>query len=289
MKVVRIGTRDSVLALAQTYMVRDAILAADPTITVEIIAMKTRGDKILNVTLDKVGGKGLFVKELDDALLNNQVDLTVHSYKDMPMDVSDRLPVVAVSDREDPRDVLLMRQGCEFTPDSVIGSSSFRRSVQLASMGYHHVVSVRGNVQTRLRKRDEGVCDGLILAAAGVLRLNLGHLITETFSLEKVIPSPCQGVIAVQARAGEDVSFLNAFHNEEAAITSQAERGFSSALGGSCSVPLAAYATIEEGDVVLRGMYKAEGGTMQTASIRGNACDARALGCELASRIKEMC
>ena len=162
MKTIRVGSRDSKLAIIQSEMVIEAIKHYDSTIQTELVTMKTTGDKILDVTLDKIGGKGLFVKELDDALINRAVDITVHSFKDMPMEVNSDLPIVALSEREDPRDVLILPQN-QKDISKPFGCSSKRRTIQLAELGYKDIMPLRGNVITRLRKLDDGEYKGIIL------------------------------------------------------------------------------------------------------------------------------
>ena len=210
MRKVIIGSRESKLAVIQSEMVKAYIEEHAPMTQVEILTMKTTGDKILDKTLDKIGGKGLFVKELDKALLEKKSDISVHSLKDMPMEVPSELPLVAFSKREDPRDVLVLPQGeTELDLTKPIGCSSQRRILQLKSI-YPNAVckSVRGNVQTRLSKLDSGEYSALILAAAGLKRLGLENRISRYFEPEEMIPAAGQGILAVQGRAGEDVSCL---------------------------------------------------------------------------------
>ncbi len=288
MKTIRIGTRDSKLAMAQTDIVKEAILAYDSSIKVEIVSMKTTGDKILDKALDKIGGKGLFVKELDEALLNNHVDISVHSFKDMPMDENEQLPVVAVSKREDVRDVVLMKKGETLTKESVLGSCSKRRIVQLKDLGFKNFVDLRGNVQTRLKKCEDGICDGAVLAAAGIKRLNLIDKISRYFTVEEIIPAACQGIICVQARKGEDTSFLSKFNDEETFIIAKAERSFVKVLGGGCSAPIGAYATISGDEISLFGLYVDEKGEIKRMKMSEKLENAEKLGAQLANRIKEI-
>ena len=184
MKRLRAGSRESLLAVVQTETVMDAVRTWDPTIHIELVTMKTTGDKILDRTLDKVGGKGLFVKELDAALLDGQVDFTVHSCKDLPMELDPRLPLAGFSHREDPRDALVLPLGVgELDPTKPIGCASARRTLQLRRLfPGQPVAPVRGNVQTRLRKLDEGQYAALVLAAAGLRRLGLEERIARYFT-----------------------------------------------------------------------------------------------------------
>ena len=285
MRKIRVGSRDSKLAIIQTQIVIDAIRQYDPTIEIELITMKTTGDKILNVTLDKIGGKGLFVKELDDALRNHEVDLTVHSFKDMPMELPEDLPIVAVSKREDPRDVLI-RKSDGGAQDMPVGCSSKRRTVLLHQLGYEKVEPLRGNVQTRMQKLEDGQYSAIVLAAAGIKRLQLEGRIDRYFSVSELLPAACQGVLAVQTRKGELVDFLAEFHSPETEITCRAERAFVAALDGGCSSPIAAYAELVNGIVTLTGMYVDAEGTIYQDSIIGKAQEAEGLGQTLARQLK---
>lgn len=285
MRTIRVGSRESKLAVVQAEMVMEAIRQAKPEWKIELVTMKTTGDKILDRTLDQVGGKGLFVKELDTALLEGRVDLTVHSCKDLPMEENPALPLVAFSRREDPRDVLVLpARRAELDPALPVGCASRRRALQWEALypGIR-VEPVRGNVQTRLRKLDEGRFSALILAAAGLKRLGLEKRVSRYFSAEEMLPAAGQGVLAVQARAGEDVSFLSGFHDEDTARCVAAERAFVRALDGGCSSPVAAHGVIKDGMIVLWGMDE----TGRKAAISGAPDRAGELGEELARRMKE--
>ena len=287
---VRIGSRESRLAVIQSEMVMDYIRQNHPGMTVELLTMKTTGDKILDRTLDQVGGKGLFVKELDRALLDGRSDLSVHSLKDMPMEVSEELPLLAFSRREDPRDVMVLPEGAaERDPHLPIGCSSRRRMLQLRKLFPDAIFRpVRGNLQTRLRKLEEGEYGALILAAAGLKRLGLEHRISRYFSTEEVIPAAGQGTLAVQGRKGEDYSFLDGYDDEAARTASMCERAFVSELDGGCSSPVAAYARTEQGMVVLTGLYyDEETGISRTGRISGPAVEAEKLGRKLARRLRD--
>ncbi|MEG0692081.1 MAG: hydroxymethylbilane synthase, partial [Oscillospiraceae bacterium] len=201
---IRVGSRESKLAVVQSEIVIDAIKKHMPEAQVELITMKTTGDIILDRTLDKIGGKGLFVKELDRALLNNEVDITVHSFKDMPMEVDEQLPIVAVSKREDPRDVLILPNGhTQLDFSKPIGCSSERRRIQLQKLFPNCAVKpVRGNVQKRLEKLDNGEYSALVLAYAGIKRLELEERIHRIFEVAEILPAACQGILVVQSRKG---------------------------------------------------------------------------------------
>ena len=273
---LRVGSRDSVLAVWQSEAVMDAIHKQDPSIELELVTMKTTGDKILDRTLDKVGGKGLFVKELDVALLDGRVDLTVHSSKDLPMEQDPRLPLVAFSRREDPRDVLVLRAGTtELDPAKPIGCASNRRTMQLKALyPGMEIAPVRGNVQTRLRKLDEGQYSALVLAAAGLKRLGLEERISRYFTTEEMIPAGGQGILAAQARAGEDTSWLDGFRDADATDCITAERAFVRALDGGCSSPVAAFAVLDGDTLTLTGM-DASGRRFKRSGPRS---EARAIG-----------
>lgn len=287
-----IGSRESRLAVLQSEMVRDYIMKKHPEFPVEILTMKTTGDRILDRTLDKVGGKGLFVKELDMALLDGRSQLSVHSLKDMPMEIPENLPLLAFSKREDPRDVLVLPKGVrELDPHKPLGCSSLRRTLQLGILYPDmEVKSIRGNLQTRLRKLDEGEYSALILAAAGLKRLGLSERIFRYFTPDEMIPAAGQGILAVQGIAGEDYGFLEGYCDRDAWIAGTAERAFVKYLNGGCSSPVAAYAEVEGETVFLRGLYyHEEDGTWKKGSIRGKSAEAAALGETLARNLKDSC
>ncbi len=259
MKKIRIGTRDSRLAMIQAQLVASAVSAYDPSIAIEMVPMKTTGDIILDKTLDKIGGKGLFVKELDRALLNGEVDITVHSMKDMPMQLDERIPILATGKREDPRDVLVLPKGKALDVRLPIGSSSARRNIQLRSLfPDFDIKPVRGNVLTRLEKLDRGEYSALVLAAAGLRRLELAERISEAFDTTRILPANCQGVIAVQGREDFPREWLSVFHSEESYHSTRCERAFVRALDGGCSAPIAAYAELEGARLRLHGLYVVE-------------------------------
>jgi hydroxymethylbilane synthase len=257
MRTVRILSRDSELAVKQAELVAESITQFDRSIEPRLITMKTTGDKLVDLPLDKAGGKGLFVKELDIALLEGRGDISVHSYKDMPVEDNPEMPVVAVSRREDARDALVLPQGMrDIDFSKPIGCSSARRAIQLKSIYPDaEIAPVRGNVPTRLRKLDSGEYSALVLASAGIKRLGLANRINRLFSPEEILPAACQGIIAVQARAGEDVSYLELFNDDAAAICSRAERAYISQLGAGCFSPVAVYARPEGDKLKITGMY----------------------------------
>ncbi|NCC45194.1 MAG: hydroxymethylbilane synthase, partial [Clostridia bacterium] len=257
MERICIGSRESKLAVIQSEMVMDYLKKECPDKEISLLTMKTTGDKILDRTLDKIGGKGLFVKELDKALLDKRSDLSVHSLKDMPMETPEELPIVSFSKREDPRDVLVLPKGKETRDTSKpIGCSSLRRILQLKELYPDaEYKSVRGNVITRLKKLDEGEYGALVLAAAGLKRLGLEDRITSYFEPEQMIPAAGQGILAIQGRAGEDYSFLNHFSDKEGTTAAICERAFVRYLDGGCSSPVAAHAIVEGEKIHLMGLY----------------------------------
>lgn len=289
MNKIVIGSRESRLAVLQSEMVRDYIISRSPDAQVEILTMKTTGDKILDRTLDKIGGKGLFVKELDKALMEGRSMLSVHSLKDMPMEVPEELPLLAFSRREDPRDVLVLPQGAQCLDISrPLGCSSARRTLQLQEIypGIQ-VKSVRGNIQTRLRKLKEGEYSGLILAAAGLKRLGLENRISRYFTPDEMIPAAGQGILAVQGKNGVDYGFLEGYCDADAWIAGQAERAFVRTLDGGCSSPIAAYAQIEDGEIFLRGLYfDEETKTGRKGAVRGKKEEWEKLSVSLARQLK---
>lgn len=286
---IRFGSRESRLAVIQSRMVMDAVQAAEPRAELELVTMKTTGDKILDRTLDQIGGKGLFVKELDLALREGKVDFTVHSLKDMPMQTPEDLPLVAFSKRADPRDVLVLPEGAaEMDREKPIGCSSRRRQLQLQKLypGFD-IQPIRGNVQTRLRKLDEGQYCALVLAAAGLKRLGLEHRIHRYFSTEEILPAAGQAILAVQARKETDSSVLKTFHDEDAACCARAERAFVRQLDGGCTSPVAAFAQVEGDGLTLTGLYVSPDETVVRRGIlRGEKTNAEKLGEDLARRLK---
>lgn len=290
MKKVIIGSRESRLAVIQSRLVRDFICENNNKFKAELLTMKTTGDKILDRTLDKIGGKGLFVKELDKALLAGQTDISVHSLKDMPMEIPEELPVIAYSKREDPRDVLVLPKGVkELDLSKPIGSSSLRRILQLKKLYPDaEFKSIRGNVESRLNKLDSGEYSAIVLAAAGLKRLGLEERISRYFTIEEMIPAAGQGILAVQGRQGETYPYLEGFQEKEAMYAAVAERAFVRELNGGCSSPVAAHGVVVDEEICLQGLYyKEETGEYFTGNIQGDCCEAEALGIELAHRLRE--
>ncbi len=285
METIRFGSRDSKLAVIQAELVLHTI--AEPC---ELITMKTTGDLILDRTLEQIGGKGLFVKELDRALAAGEVDFTVHSLKDMPMEQPEGLPIVAYSRREDPRDALVLAVGLsELDLSRPIGCASARRRVQLKRLFPDAIIEpVRGNIQTRLRKLDEGQYGALVLACAGLERLGLTDRIARRFTTDEILPAAGQGIVAVQSRMGQDLGCLSRFADADARDCACAERSFIHALDGGCTSPVAAYAEVSGDIIQLRGMYvSADETVIRFGNCTGTREDAERLGRELAERLKE--
>ena len=304
-RVIRVGSRESKLAVAQTMLLIRELEAAHPELSFELVTMKTTGDQILDKPLDQIGGKGLFVRELDRALADKTVDLTVHSLKDMPMEQPEGYPIVAYAKRGEPRDVLVWQDGAPGQeaqePDREeavsgkgnpkkplrIGTSSARRRLQLQKRYPDaEFLLLRGNVLTRLRKLDEGQYDGIVLAAAGLTRLGLGDRISEYLEPEEMIPAAGQGILAVQGRDGEDYAYLDCIRDPEAEACALAERSFVRTLDGGCSSPIAAYARCHGDRLTLRGLYYEENKPAVTGTICGLAGEAERLGIRLANRLR---
>ena len=287
---IKIGSRESALAVIQSRMVMDAIARTVPDAELELVTMKTTGDRILDKTLDQIGGKGLFVKELDQALRDGRADFTVHSLKDMPMEVPWDLPLAAFSRREDPRDVLVLPEGItELDPEKPIGCSSRRRQLQLKALFPDmDIRPVRGNVQTRLKKRQDGEFSARVLAAAGLKRLHLESRISRYFAPEEMLPAAGQGILAVQTRQGMDTACLAGIHDPNAACCALAERAFVRALDGGCSSPVAAYAVAEGETLTLTGLYVSPDETVvRKGSLSGSRTAAETLGETLADKLKK--
>ena len=293
-RVIRIGTRESRLAMWQAEYVARQIRTSHPEIKVELVPMTTTGDKILHRALDQVGGKGLFVKELDLALREKRTDLSVHSLKDVPMEILEDLPLLAFTGREDPRDAVIFRDRNlkEETGSKLrIGTSSSRRRIQLQEL-YPNAdfPLIRGNVQTRLQKVESGEYDGTVLAMAGLKRLGLEDRADRILEPEEMLPAAGQGILAIQGRAGEDYSFLEEIDDEDSRAEALAERAFIKVLQGGCSAPSAAYAKVDAKTQTLwlRGMYcPREGMSYLKGERKGTPDQAEAIGKTLAECLKE--
>lgn len=286
---LRIGSRESVLAVAQAQLMIDYIKKNCPEITPELVTMKTTGDRILDRTLEQVGGKGLFVKELEQALRDGRIDVCVHSLKDVPMVVADDLPILGYSHREDVRDVLVLPEGVtEWDKSKPIGTSSQRRTMQLHKLYPEiEIRPVRGNVLTRLKKLDDGEYGALILAAAGLKRLHLEARISRYFEPEELVPAGGQGILVVQGRAGENLSFLDGFFDADSQVAAQAERAFLRELDGGCTSPVAAYARVNGEQLILYGFCDAYDGSFARESASGSRSQAEQTGIGLARYMRD--
>ena len=288
-RIIRIGSRESVLAVAQAQLLIDYIHKNCEQIEPELVTMKTTGDRILDRTLDQVGGKGLFVKELEAALRDRRIDLCVHSLKDVPMDVPQDLPIIGCSAREDVRDVLVLPQGVTAWDHSrPVGTSSKRRAQQLETL-YPDIncAPVRGNVQTRLKKLDQGDYGALILAAAGLKRLGLEARICRYFEPEELLPAGGQGILALQGRAGEDYHFLDGFFDADSMVAAEAERAFLRELDGGCTSPVAAYARVNGQQLILEGYCDTYDGSYARERASGSRTQAQQTGIGLARYMRD--
>ena len=292
---LRIGTRDSVLARLQTDIAIKVIAEKFPEIKFEILAVKTSGDKILNVPLSQLGGRGVFVKELEESLLRKEVDIVVHSLKDLPTEMPDELVLAATIERADPRDVLLSKSGknfAELPPQSRVATSSLRRAAQLSALRNDvQFVDIRGNLQTRLRKLDEGQCDAMVLAAAGLQRLSLGDRIAQYFEPEHCTPAVGQGALGIECHQDNQLALhvLAAINDKIVWACATAERAFLNRLGGGCSVPVGALAKLEaDGQLNLSACVASlDGKQIVTGKKIGTADDAASIGNKLADELLE--
>lgn len=284
-----VASRESALAQEQTRLVMAAIAEAHPELDLELITMKTTGDKVLDKSLDKIGGKGLFVKELDDALRECRADIAVHSLKDMPAQTPEDLPLLAFFTRGNPCDALVLPQDAvDLDASKPLGCGSARRVLQLKKL-YPRVKTelIRGNVQTRLAKLDAGEYCATVLACAGLERLGLSGRISRAFTPQEMLPAAGQGILAVQGRAGGDYAFLADINDMSAQYAAIAERAFVRELDGGCSSPMAAYAEIHGGKLTLTGLYCDEAtGYYTKGSGEGDVREGGEIGAKLAKRLK---
>lgn len=290
-----IASRESRLALWQARHVREALLRLYPACAVEILGMTTQGDQILDVSLSKIGGKGLFVKELEIAMAEGRADFAVHSAKDVPMTLPPGFCIAATLRREDPRDCLVSARfaSLEALPSGArVGSSSLRREAQMRERFPHlNVVPVRGNLDTRLAKLDRGEYDALVLAAAGLKRLGLEDRIRGFIEPEQSLPAPGQGALAIECRDDRDelIALLAALNDAETDACVRAERAASRALSGSCQLPLGVYGIIDAEQLHLRGLVATQDGlTVLRAELRGEPRKAESLGEELAAQLRAL-
>ena len=289
-----IGTSGSNLALYQANLVKSKLETAYPTLEVIINIIKTKGDKILDIALSKIGDKGFFTKEIQDALHKKEVDIAVHSLKDLPTELPKGTQLGAILERANHKDVLVSVDGkklADFTSEDKIATSSLRRKSQLLQINKEvQVVEIRGNVDTRIRKMHNGHCQGMIMAAAGIERLGLHDHITEYLNETQMLTAPGQGAIAIEVRDKDNdvLELLSVLNHIESAICVTAERSFLNRLDGGCQIPFAAHATIEGNVLTIEGMVSTlDGRKMQREKINGNIRDAIQLGIDLANSIKK--
>jgi hydroxymethylbilane synthase len=294
-KTIKIGTRGSQLALWQANWVKSALVQHHPEIEVGIEIIKTTGDKILDVPLAKVGGKGLFVKEIEEALLNGRVDLAVHSMKDMPADVPEGLCIGAVPKRETPNDILISKNGkalCDLPAGARIGTSSLRRAAQiLAIKPDFTIVPLRGNLDTRIKKLQSDQLDAIVLAAAGVKRLNLADKITQYLDVKLMIPAVGQGALCIEIRDNDpDIeSLVSCLDHLETNRVVTAERAFLKRLEGGCQVPVAAHGEIKDSMLNLSGMVaELDGSAVIKHKVSGPVSQSEQIGINLAERLIDM-
>jgi hydroxymethylbilane synthase len=287
---VTIATRGSKLALWQANWIKSAIQRDNPEIDVILNKIKTKGDKILDVPLAMVGGKGLFVKEIEEALLANSADLAVHSMKDVPTDLPEGLHLTAICKREDPRDALIARQGISSIEDlpegARVGTSSLRRICQILHIRPDLAITqLRGNLDTRIRKLDEGLFDAIIVAVAGVVRLGMADRITSVIPTDVSLPAIAQGAVGIECRVNDEYinSLLRGLNHQETALCVMAERAFLRRLEGGCQVPIAAHAVLKGDRLSLEGLVgSVSGETIVRGSREGNTDEPEPLGIGLA-------
>jgi hydroxymethylbilane synthase len=286
---LRIATRKSPLALWQAEHVRTRLQEAHPELAVELVTMSTQGDRILDSPLAKIGGKGLFVKELEQGMLEGSADIAVHSMKDVPAELPEGLEIGAILEREDPQDAFVSNNYAnvdELPQGARVGTSSLRRQCQLrARRPDLEILDLRGNVGTRLGKLDAGDYDAIVLACAGLKRLGLGDRITAALPPETMLPAIAQGVIGIECRSGDVwvAGLIDVLNDPQTATRTQAERAMNARLAGGCQAPVAGFSELVDGVLELRGLVgRPDGSDIIHGAISGPAADAAALGRELA-------
>jgi hydroxymethylbilane synthase len=293
MNTIRIATRKSALALWQANFVKAQLEHFHPDLTVELVPMTTKGDVILDTPLAKVGGKGLFVKELEVAMLENRADIAVHSMKDVPVEFPDGLGLAVICEREDPRDAFVSNRFAsldDLPQGAVVGTSSLRRQCQLKAMRPDLVIKdLRGNVNTRLAKLDAGEYDAIILAAAGLIRLNMAERIADFIEPEQILPANGQGAVGIECRLADDRirALIAPLEHAKTRVRVLAERAMNSALEGGCQVPIGSFATLSGEQLTLRGLVGSlNGEQIITDQIQGRLEDYQQLGEQLANQLK---
>ncbi|HEY7867294.1 MAG TPA: hydroxymethylbilane synthase [Psychromonas sp.] len=289
---IRIATRHSPLAMWQANFIKSELLKHHPDLIVELLPMKTKGDKILDTPLAKVGGKGLFVKELEVAILEGRADIAVHSIKDVPVDFPEGLGLTTICEREDPRDAFVSNhyQQLDKLPEgAVVGTSSLRRQCQILALRPDIIIkNLRGNVNTRLRKLDEGEYDAIILAAAGLIRLKMQDRITSLIEPEVSLPAVGQGAVGIECRLDDEqtINLLKPLEDAKTRIRVTAERAMNLKLQGGCQVPIGSFATLENEQLFLRGLVgSVDGKEIIRKEITGHQNDAQQLGVSLAEQL----
>lgn len=287
--LLHIATRKSPLALWQAEHVRARLMALHPGLGVELVTMSTQGDRVLDSPLAKIGGKGLFVKELEQGMLNGSADIAVHSMKDVPVEFPEGLGIGAILEREDPHDAFVSNRYASVgdLPDGArVGTSSLRRQCQLRAVRPDlKILDLRGNVGTRLAKLDAGDYDAIVLACAGLKRLGMQERITRTLPPEQILPAIAQGVIGIECRTDDARlrELLMPLNHHPTELRTQAERSMNATLAGGCQAPVAGYAELSGDDISLRGLVgRPDGSEIIRGDITGPAADAAVLGCELA-------
>jgi hydroxymethylbilane synthase len=292
MNLVRIATRKSALALWQANFVKAELEAAHPGLQVELVPMSTQGDKILDTPLAKIGGKGLFVKELETAMLEGRADIAVHSMKDVPVDFPEGLMLHTICQREDPRDAFVSntyQQLADLPQGAVVGTSSLRRQCQIKAMRPDlQIKDLRGNVNTRLAKLDAGEFDAIILASAGLIRLGFEARIASFLEVGTSLPANGQGAVGIECRSDDLVvqQLLAPLEHQETRICVLAERAMNRKLQGGCQVPIGAFAVLQQNELWLRGLVgQLDGSEILRSEIKGEATHAEQLGTQLAEQL----
>jgi hydroxymethylbilane synthase len=291
MRSLVIGTRGSALALEQTRIVTEALRRAETDLEIEVRTVRTEGDRRLDVSLEAFGGQGVFVKDIEGDLLNGAIDLAVHSLKDMPAEMPAGLTIGAVLSRADARDALVSfkkKRLARLPSGARVGTDSRRRGLQLLALRPDlQVESIRGNVDTRVRKAESGEIDAVVLATAGLERLGLLGKAVQVFKVDEMLPAVGQGILAIEARADDQelLSLLQGIEHEETRIAAEAERAFLRRLGAGCLLPVGAHATVDHGTVLLRGLLGDDTGAIHRGALMAMAEDAVGVGHHLADRL----
>jgi hydroxymethylbilane synthase len=294
-KHIKIATRASLLAMTQSTNIKNLIEAQYPGTTVELVKIITKGDKILDVPLAKVGGKGLFVKELEEAMLSRDADLAVHSMKDVPAELPEELHIGVVTKREDPRDAFLSvnyKSFSDLPQGATVGTSSLRRKSQLAALRPDLVIKdLRGNLDTRIRKLDEGMYDAIILATAGLNRMKWSERITSFFEPEDMLPAVAQGAVGIELRKDNEelLAGLAFLQDEETTIAVDGERAFLHRLEGGCQVPIGCFGTVAGGKLTITGLVASiDGKEVIRKQVVGKVADAKTMGVAVAEEILDL-